>query len=171
LAISEDDFRASRVPSQNGARVWAKVVDGLARSPKLPASFAKDAALPDVILTVRVEADGSISDTRIARSSVQAILDQLAAQFARARWRFCAATQSGAFRGCTSALAAPMCNRDTQRGFKQVAAVHFSRLLRQRFARLPTPLERLTNHPNVRRLPMDTAFHHPTSLPLQPRYS
>jgi TonB family protein len=64
-------------------------------SPKLPASFARDAALPDVILTVRVEADGSISDTRIARSSGQAFLDQLAAQFARAKWRFRAAMQSG----------------------------------------------------------------------------
>jgi TonB family protein len=64
-------------------------------SPKLPASFAKDAVLPDVILTVQVEADGSISDTRIARSSGQAMLDRLAAQFAKAKWRFRAAMQSG----------------------------------------------------------------------------
>lgn len=64
-------------------------------SPPLPASFAKAAGVLDVLLTVRVEADGGISDARVAHSSGQTVLDQLAAQFVKTQWRFRAATQGG----------------------------------------------------------------------------
>jgi protein TonB len=60
-------------------------------SPALPAGHS-----PGVVtLTVLVAADGSISDARIAQSSGQSVLDQLALAFAKARWRFRAALQQG----------------------------------------------------------------------------
>jgi TonB family protein len=62
-------------------------------SPNLPAGHAQNAV--QVMLTILVAADGSISDTRIAQSCGEAALDNMAAAFARAKWRFRAAMQQG----------------------------------------------------------------------------
>jgi len=60
-------------------------------NPPLPAGHS-----PGVVtLTILVAADGSVSDARIAQSSGQGVLDQLALAFAKAKWRFRAAMQQG----------------------------------------------------------------------------
>jgi TonB family protein len=64
-------------------------------SPPLPAAFAKIGNEAQVLLTILVNADGSIGDTRVAKSCGVALLDQLAQSFAKANWRFRAATTNG----------------------------------------------------------------------------
>jgi len=64
-------------------------------SPTLPAAFVKIGNQAQVLLTVLVNADGSIGDTRVAKSCGVALLDQLAQSFAKANWRFRAATANG----------------------------------------------------------------------------
>jgi periplasmic protein TonB len=65
-------------------------------NPALPAALAKIGSQAEVLLTILVEADGSIGDARVAKSSGTALLDQLAQNFAKANWRFRAATANGA---------------------------------------------------------------------------
>jgi TonB family protein len=65
-------------------------------NPTLPAALAKVGSQAEVLLTILVEADGSIGDARVAKSSGTALLDQLAQNFAKANWRFRAATANGA---------------------------------------------------------------------------
>lgn len=64
-------------------------------SPALPAAFAKLGGEVEVLLTILVDADGSIGDTRVAKSCGVALLDQMAQSFAKANWRFRAATANG----------------------------------------------------------------------------
>jgi TonB family protein len=63
-------------------------------SPSMPSGHAK--AIPvEVMLTILVAADGSVRDARVAKSSGEAMLDQLAMAFTKAKWRFRAALQAG----------------------------------------------------------------------------
>jgi TonB family protein len=64
-------------------------------SPPAPETFAQMANGVQAMLTVLVAADGSVSDARVAQSSGQSVLDQLAIAFAKAHWRFRAAMQNG----------------------------------------------------------------------------
>ena len=63
--------------------------------PSLPASFPKSDSPMQVMLTILVQPDGSVSDARIAQSSNQSVLDQLALAYVKAKWRFRAALQNG----------------------------------------------------------------------------
>jgi TonB family protein len=64
-------------------------------SPKLPTGFAKGANTAEqVTLRILVDTQGAISDTRLAISSGQPVLDELAVAWVRAHWRFRAATQA-----------------------------------------------------------------------------
>lgn len=64
-------------------------------SPALPAQYAKPGAVAQVTLTILVDARGAVAETKIAISSGQPALDQIAATFARANWHFRAALQAG----------------------------------------------------------------------------
>jgi len=64
-------------------------------SPGLPAEFAKVGNAAEVLLTILVNADGSVGEARVAKSCGVALLDQLAQSFAKANWRFRAATANG----------------------------------------------------------------------------
>ena len=64
-------------------------------SPLLPAGHAKDAETAQVTLTILVTPDGRVGDARVAKSSGQAMLDQIALAFAKAKWHFRAALQAG----------------------------------------------------------------------------
>jgi TonB family protein len=65
-------------------------------NPALPAAFAELGSEVQVLLTVLVNANGSIGETRVAKSCGVVLLDQLAQTFAKANWRFRAATANGA---------------------------------------------------------------------------
>jgi TonB family protein len=64
-------------------------------SPSLPAGHAKPGGPMEVMLTILVEADGSVRDARVAKSSGETVLDRLAIAFTKAKWRFRAALQQG----------------------------------------------------------------------------
>jgi TonB family protein len=85
------------VPGLSLAAVLPPRPDPMSRNvdPVLPSAFAQIATPIQVMLTILVAADGSVSDVRVAQSSGQLVLDQLAEAFAKANWRFRAATQNG----------------------------------------------------------------------------
>jgi periplasmic protein TonB len=64
-------------------------------NPALPTAFAKTANRAEVLLTILVNADGSIGEARVVKSCGVALLDQLAQTFAKANWRFRPATANG----------------------------------------------------------------------------
>jgi TonB family protein len=96
--IEVQDAPSSPMMGQSSADILPPRPDPAFRnvSPALPASFAKLASQAQVMLTILVAPDGSVSDARVAQSSGQSALDQMAAAFAKAKWRFRAATQNGA---------------------------------------------------------------------------
>jgi TonB family protein len=61
--------------------------------PALPAAFPKTQV--QILLTILVDADGAVTDARVAQSSGQSALDQLAEAFVKAKWRFRAALLQG----------------------------------------------------------------------------
>ncbi len=63
-------------------------------SSTLPAGFGKATTPLQLVLTIMVGIDGSVSDVRVAQSSGQSVLDEVAAAFVKAKWRFRAATQN-----------------------------------------------------------------------------
>jgi TonB family protein len=63
--------------------------------PVLPKTSAPTAKSAQVTLTILVDANGGVADARVARSCGEATLDELAATFAKEKWRFKAATQNG----------------------------------------------------------------------------
>ncbi|MGH6871478.1 MAG: TonB family protein [Rhizomicrobium sp.] len=64
-------------------------------SPKLPAGVAKLAGPAQVTLKILVAANGAVTEAQVMISSGRPALDALAASFAKAKWHFRAATQSG----------------------------------------------------------------------------
>jgi hypothetical protein len=64
-------------------------------SPALLVAFTKIGSEPEVLFTIPANADGSIGETHAAKSCGVALLDQLAQSFAKANWRFRAATANG----------------------------------------------------------------------------
>jgi periplasmic protein TonB len=64
-------------------------------SPALPPEFAKLGAGTSMILRIFVQTDGSVTDAEIAKSTGDARLDQFAAAYVKAHWRYLPALASG----------------------------------------------------------------------------